>query len=165
VSHVLVLVDLVDGKPTAATAELLAAAAQLGHPAAVVVGSRDLAAELGKRGAKTVFVALVAGADALLVTPQVAALEAAVAAAGDVSAVIVGNSLEAREAGARLAIRIDAAYQSDVVGLTTGTAGIVVTQQAFGGSFTVASIAARGIPVISLRPHSIEGTALRRRAP
>ena len=158
-SHVLVLIDLVDGKPVSASAETLAAAAQLGDPAAVVVGSSALAPELGKLGAKTVFVATIAGADALLVTPQVAALEAAVAAAGDVAAVIVGNSLEAREAGARLAIRIDAAYQSDVVGLSGGASGIVVTQQAFGGSFTVTSIAGRGIPVISLRPHSIEGTA------
>jgi electron transfer flavoprotein alpha subunit len=158
-SHVLVLIDLLDGRPVPTSAELLAAAAQLGDPAAVVVGSKDLAPELGKWGAKTVFVASGAGADALLVTPQVAALEAGVAAAGDVVAVIVGNSLEAREAGARLAIRIDAAYQSDVVGVTGGASGIVVTQQAFGGSFTVTSIAGRGIPVISLRPHSIEGAA------
>jgi electron transfer flavoprotein alpha subunit len=159
VSHVLVLIDVVDGKPVSASAELLAAAAQLGDPAAVVVGGSAFAAELGKLGAQTVFTATIDGADGLLVTPQVAALEAAVVAAGDVAAVIVGNSLEAREAGARLAIRIDAAYQSDVVGLSGDASGIVVTQQAFGGSFTVTSIARRGIPVISLRPHSIEGAA------
>jgi electron transfer flavoprotein alpha subunit len=159
VSHVLVLIDLVDGKPVAATGELLAAAAQLGEPAAVLLGDKSLALELGKLGAQTVFVASVAGADSLLVTPQVAALEAAAQAAGDVAAVLVGNSLEAREAGARLAIRIDAAYQSDVVGVAGGASGIVVTQQAFGGSFTVTSVAGRGIPVISLRPHSIEGAA------
>jgi electron transfer flavoprotein alpha subunit len=158
-SHVLVLVELVGGKPSSSTAELLAAASQLGTPAAVVVGSAALAPELGQLGAATVFVAAVDGADDLLVTPSVAALEAAVAAAGDVAAVIVGNSLEAREAGARLAIRIDAAYQSDVVGIATGPSGPVVTQQAFGGAFTVTSVAGRGIPVISLRPHSIEGTA------
>ncbi|HEY5231235.1 MAG TPA: electron transfer flavoprotein subunit alpha/FixB family protein, partial [Galbitalea sp.] len=139
-----------------ATAELLAAAAQLGDPAAVVVGSSGVAPELGKLGAKTVFVATVAGAESLLVTPQVAALEAAATAAGDVAAVIVGSSIEAREVGARLAIRLGAAYQSDVVGLTSGA---VVTQQAFGGSFTVTSVAGRGIPIISLRPHSIEGSA------
>ena len=155
-SHVLVLVELVGGKPVAATAELLAAAAQLGDPAAVVVGDKAVAVELGKLGAKTVFVASVANADSLLVTPQVAALEAAVAQAGDVSAVIVGSSIEAREVGARLAIRIGGAYQSDVVGLAPGP---VVTQQAFGGSFTVTAVAGRGIPIISLRPHSVEGAA------
>jgi len=156
VSHVLVLVELSGGKPVAATAELLAAAARLGDPAAVVVGSSAVAPELGRLGAQTVFVASVAGSESLLVTPQVAALEAAAAAAGNVAAVIVGSSIEAREVGARLAIRLDAAYQSDVVGLA---AGAVVTQQAFGGSFTVTSIAGRGIPIISLRPHSIEGAA------
>jgi electron transfer flavoprotein alpha subunit len=156
VSHVLVLVELVGGKPAPATAELFAAAAQLGDPAAVVVGSPAIAPELGKLGAKTVFVASAAGSESLLVTPQVAALEAAATAAGDVAAVIVGSSIEAREVGARLAIRLGAAYQSDVVGIA---AGPVVTQQAFGGSFTVTSVAGRGIPVISLRPHSIEGVA------
>jgi electron transfer flavoprotein alpha subunit len=158
-SHVLVLVELSGGKPSASTAELLAAAAQLGDPAAVVVGERAVASELGTLGAKTVFVATVADADSLLVTPQVAALEAAVAAAGDVAAVVVGNSLEAREVGARLAIRIGAAYQSDVVGIAGDASGVVVTQQAFGGAFSVTAIAGRGIPVISLRPHSIEGSA------
>jgi electron transfer flavoprotein alpha subunit len=158
-SHVLVLAELSAGKPSAATGELLAAAAQLGDPAAVVVGSSAVAPALAALGAKTVFVADLAGAGELLVTPQVAALEAAVAAAGDVAAVIVGNTLDAREVGARLAIRIDAAYQSDVVGVTGDASGIVVTQQAFGGAFVVTSIAGRGIPVISLRPHSIEGTA------
>jgi electron transfer flavoprotein alpha subunit len=156
VSHVLVLVELAGGKPVAATAELLAAAAQLGDPAAVVVGDKAVGSALGKLGAKIVFVASVANAASLLVTPQVAALEAAVAAAGEVSAVIVGSSIEAREVGARLAIRIGGAYQSDVVGLAPGA---VVTQQAFGGSFTVTAIASRGIPIISLRPHSIEGDA------
>ena len=158
-SHVLVLIELMGGKPAATSAELLAAAAQLGEPAAVVVGTDAVAGELGTLGAKAVFVAPVAGSDSLLVTPLVAALEAAFVAAGDVAAVIVGNSLDAREAGARLAIRIDAAYQSDVVGVVGGASGIIVTQQAFGGAFSVTAIAGRGIPVISLRPHSIEGAA------
>jgi electron transfer flavoprotein alpha subunit len=158
-SQVLVLVDRVAGKPSSATAELLAAAAQLGDPAAVVVGNADIAPDLGTLGAKTVFVASGAGADGFLATPQVAALAAAVLAAGDVAAVLVGNSLEAREVGARLAIRIGAAYQSDVVGISSGASGIVVTQQAFGGSFSVTSSAGRGIPVISLRLHSVEGSA------
>jgi electron transfer flavoprotein alpha subunit len=159
-AHVLVLVELVGDAPVSSTAELIAAAALLGDPAAVVVGPSTVAAALGSLGADTVFVAEVADADALLVTPHVAALEAAVAAAGDVAAVIVGNSIEAREVGARLAVRIDAAYQSDVVGLARGEdGGVVVSQQAFGGAFTVTATSPRGIPVISLRPHSVEGVA------
>ncbi len=164
-SHVLVLVEVANGELDSSTPELLAAAAVLGDPAAVLVtepgGADAFAAELGKLGAAVVFTASLAGVDSVLVTPQVAALHAAVTASGDVRAVIVGNSPDGREAGARLAIRIDGAYQGDVVGIEadSGSGGVAVTQQAFGGSYTVTAGTGRGIPVISLRPHSIDGRA------
>ncbi|MFC5500775.1 electron transfer flavoprotein subunit alpha/FixB family protein [Lysinimonas soli] len=161
-SKVLVLVEHNAGALASSTAELLTAAAVLGEPAAVVVSETDagaLAAELGALGAATVYAATVPGADSLLVTPRVAALAAAVTAAGDVAAVLVGTGVESREAAARLAIRIGGAYLSDAVGLSADPDGITATQQAFGGAYTVVSTAARGIPVISLRPHSVEGSA------
>ena len=160
-SKILVLVEHSDATPASNTAELLAAAAQLGEPAAVVVTADDasaLSTALGALGAVTVHVAMVAEAETLLVTPAVAALASA-AADTDVAAVLVGTSVDSREVGARLAIRLDGAYLSDAVGVGTDGAGITVTQQAFGGAFTVVSAAARGIPVISLRPHSVEGSA------
>jgi electron transfer flavoprotein alpha subunit len=156
-SDALVLVEHADGKPTGSTTELLAAAAELGTPVAVVVASDDgaaLATQLGALGAATVYVATVTGDR--LVTPQVAALEAAIAASGSVTAVILGNSIDSREAGARLAVRIGGAYQSDVVAIASNGE---VTQQAFGGAFTVTSVAGKGIPVISLRPNSVQGSA------
>jgi len=160
-SKILVLIEHTDAKPAANAGELLAAAGLLGEPHAVVVTSTDagaLASALGALGAVAVHVATVPDAESVLVTPKVAALAAA-AAAGDVGAVLVGTSLESREAGARLAIRIDGAYLSDAVGLSSGGDRPTVTQQAFGGAYTVTSAAARGIPVISLRPHSVEGSA------
>jgi len=165
-SKILVLIEHTDSKPAANAGELLAAAATLGEPHAVVVTSADvgaLATALGALGAAVVHVATVPDAESLLVTPQVAALAAAVAT-GDVGAVLVGTSLESREAAARLAIRIGGAYLSDAVGLGSSSAGgassaITVTQQAFGGAYTVSSTAARGIPIISLRQHSVEGAA------
>jgi electron transfer flavoprotein alpha subunit len=156
-AQVLVLVDQVDGVPSSNAGELFAAAASLGEPAAVVVGPASIAPALAALGAAKVYVA--ASDDAALVTPQLAALEAAVKAAGDVAAVLVDNAIDSREIAARLAIRIGGAYQSDAVGIATGSAGITVTQQAFGGAYTVTAIAAKGIPVVSLRPHSIEGSA------
>ena len=157
-SQVLVLVELVDGAPAASTGELLAAAAVLGTPSAVVVTESDaapVATTLGALGAETVYAATVAGSDSMLVTPQVAALAAAAAEANPV-AVIVGSSPDARDAGARLAVRIGGAYQSDVVDVAAdGT----LTQQAFGGAFTVTTTSANGIPVISLRAGSIAGAA------
>ena len=165
-SKILVLIEHTDSQPAANAAELLAAAATLGEPHAVVVTSTDaapLASALGALGAAAVHVATVADADSLLVTPKVAALAAAVTAAGDVGAVLVGTSLDSREAAARLAVRIGGAYLSDAVGLSaTGGAGssaVTVTQQAFGGAYTVTSAAGRGIPIISLRQHSVEGSA------
>jgi electron transfer flavoprotein alpha subunit len=163
-SKILVLIEHTDSKPAVNAAELLAAAATLGEPHAVVVTSTDaaaLASALGPLGAATVHVATVPDAESLLVTPKVAALAAAVSAAGagEVGAVLVGTSLESREAAARLAIRIGGAYLNDAVGLSSTGEGVTLTQQAFGGAYTVTSTAARGIPVISLRQHSVEGSA------
>jgi electron transfer flavoprotein alpha subunit len=159
-TKILVLIEHTDSTPAAQTAELLAAAAQLGEPSAVVVTSGDataLAAALAALGAATVQVASVPDGDTL-VTPAVAAL-AAPASGGDVGAVLVGTSLDSREAAARLAIRIGGAYLSDAVGLSGSAGSVTVTQQAFGGAYTVTSAAGRGIPIISLRPHSVEGSA------
>lgn len=165
-SKILVLIEHTDSKPAANAAELLAAAALLGEPHAVVVTSTDaasLASALGALGALAVHVATVPDADSVLVTPKVAALAAAVGAAGDVGAVLVGTSLESREAAARLAVRVGGAYLSDAVGLSatggTGSSAVTVTQQAFGGAYTVTSAAGRGIPIISLRQHSVDGSA------
>ncbi len=163
-SKILVLVEHTDSTPTGSAAELLAAAAVLGEPHAVVVTESDaeatgLAAALGALGAVAVHAATAPGAGSLLVTPRVAALAAAFSAAGDVSAVLVSTSGESREAAARLAIRIGGAYLSDAVGLSSSGDGITVTQQAFGGAYTVTSAAGRGIPIISLRQHSVEGSA------
>ena len=159
-STILVLTEHTDSTPASNVAELLAAASQLGEPSAVVVTSSDaaaLASALGALGATTVQLATVPDGD-VLVTPLVAALAAAVAA-GDVAAVLVGTSLDSREAAARLAVRVGGAYLSDAVGVSSSGDGITVTQQAFGGAFTVTSGAGRGIPIISMRPHSVEGSA------
>ncbi|MBX3089403.1 MAG: electron transfer flavoprotein subunit alpha/FixB family protein [Cryobacterium sp.] len=154
-TQVLVLVETADGAPVAATAEQFAAAAILGEPAAVVVGkdASKAAGALGKLGAVKVYAAD-GDFDAQLVTPQVAALAAAVEAAKP-SAVIVGSGPDAREAGARLAVRVGGAYQSDVIGISKDA---LVTQQAFGGAFTVTA-SGKGVQVISLREHSIQGSA------
>ncbi len=161
-AQVLILAQHVDGDLAASTGELLAAAALVGEPAAVVVvdsgDGSELAAALGALGAQTVFVAAVADASSTIVTPQLAALHAAIAAASPV-AIIVGNDTDSREVAARLAVRSDGALLNDVVEIDASGESLVVTQQAFGGSYTVRAGAARGIPIISLRPNSVEGAA------
>ncbi len=161
-AQVLILAQHIDGEPAAGTGELLAAAALAGEPAAVVVvddgDGSELAAKLGTLGAQSVYVASAANSSSTLITPQVAALHAAVVAASP-SAVIVGSDTDSREVAARLAVRADGALLHDVEGIEGSGDSLVVTTQAFGGSYSVRAAAARGIPIISLRPNSVEGTA------
>lgn len=170
-SQVLILAQLQDGELADTTGELLATAALIGEPAAVIVidsadsaddGSR-IAAALGTLGAHTVYIATAANSSSTLITPQVAALQAALAAASaagsGVDAVILSTDNDSREVAARLAVRVGGALQWDVVGIDATGDSVLVTQQAFGGAFTVRSVAARGIPIISLRPNSIAGSA------
>jgi electron transfer flavoprotein alpha subunit len=159
--RILVLVEHNHNVPASNTAELLAAAAQLGEPNAVAVVEGDasaLVAALGQLGAVTVGLASAPMANSLVVTPAVAALATA-AAGADVGGVLVGASIDSREIGARLAVRLNGAYFSDAVGFDSDGERVVVTQQAFGGAYTVRSTTARGIPIISLRPQSVGGSS------
>jgi electron transfer flavoprotein alpha subunit len=162
-SEVLVLVDHVDGTVAPATAELLLAAARLGTPAAVVVGAPGaadaLAPELGKLGAAKVYAAKSADAPRFLLTPQVAALQAA-AQESSPAAIIVTSSIDGREVAGRLAVRLNSGVITDTVDLERDDAGAVVaTQSVFGGSYTVRSTVTQGIPIITLRRGSVDGQA------
>jgi len=162
--EVLVLVEYADGALKKVTGELLAGAARLGTPAAVVVGApgtaQGLAAELGAAGATKVYAAESADAEGLLVTPEVAGLAAAVAAAGEVSAVLVPATIDGREVAGRLAVRLDSGVLYDAVDVAVGQNGApTATQSVFGGGYTVHSTVAKGVPVISVRPNSIDGAA------
>ncbi|MGV8897475.1 MAG: electron transfer flavoprotein subunit alpha/FixB family protein [Rhodoglobus sp.] len=161
-AQVLILAQHVDGDLAASTGELLTAAAIAGDPAAVIVvddgDGAELAAKLGSLGAQNVYVASTPNASGTLITPQVAAMHAAMQAASP-SAVIVGSDTDSREIAARLAVRADGALLHDVQGIEGSGDSLVVSQQAFGGSYSVRAVAARGIPIISLRPNSVEGAA------
>ena len=169
-TQVLVLAQFVDGELADTTGELLAAAALIGEPAAVVVidsgvegDESRIAAALGSLGAHTVYIATTPDASHTLVTPEVAALQAAMAAASaggsSTEAVILSTDTDSREVAARLAIRVGGALLWDVVDIDITGDAVVVAQQAFGGAFTVRSVAARGIPIISLRPNCVAGAA------
>jgi len=162
-SQVLVLVEHADGALKKVTGELLTAAARLGEPAAVVVGKpgtvEGLAQALAAAGAVTVYAAESEDAEAFVSTPAVSALAAAVAAAGDPAAVLVAATAEGREVSGRLAVRLDSGLIADAVDLVVGGDSgdqIVATKSVFGGAYTVQTVAAKGTPVISLRPNSIE---------
>ena len=162
-SEVLVLVEHADGKIKKLTTELLAAAAQLGTPSAVVAGAPGTAAvlaqQLGDAGAAKIYAAESADPAEFLLTPQVAALSAAVAAVGTPAAVLVAATFDGREIAGRLAVRLDSGLLADVVGVENLDGTVIATQSVFGGAYTTRYQVTKGVPVISVRGNAIDGAA------
>lgn len=163
--QILVLAEHTQGTLDRVTGELLAAAALLGEPSAVVLGlpgtADALLAQLAEFGAHRVFVAECADAEALLVTPAVLALDAAVTAAraaGEVTAVLVNASIAGRETAARLSVRLTAGLINDAVAVELVDGVVVATMQALGGAYIVQSTAVE-LAVVTVRPHAISGQA------
>jgi electron transfer flavoprotein alpha subunit len=156
VSQVLVLVDHAEGSVRKTTSELLTIARRLGEPAAVFVGRGwDAAAPaLGEYGAATAYVVESDEVDDYLVVPKVEALQAVIAAAGDVAAVLIPSSSEGKEIAGRLAVRLGSGVITDAVDVQPGDGGAVATQAAFAGGYSVKSHVTRGIPLITVKPNS-----------
>ena len=155
-AEVLVLVDHLNGELKKTTFEALTAARELGEPSAVVVGAPGTAGKfkdaLASYGAAKVYVAESNDAGNYLVTPKVDAL-AAVAAQASPAAVVVTASAEGKEVSGRLAARLGGALLYDAVGVSSdGT----VEQSIFGGAYSVKAKAAKGLPIISVRPGAVE---------
>jgi electron transfer flavoprotein alpha subunit len=155
-AEVLVLVDHVDGELKKVTNELLTAARALGEPSAVVVGAPGTASKvkesLASYGAQKVYVAESDDAAGYLVTPKVDALSA-VAEKASPAAVLVTASAEGKEVSGRLAARLGSGLLVDAVGVNADGS---VDQSIFGGAFSVKSKAAKGTPIISVRPGSVD---------
>ena len=158
-AEVLVLVDHLDGEVKKVTGELLTAARTLGEPSAVVVGAPGDAAKLKESlaayGAEKVYVAESDDAAGYLVTPKVDVLAGLVEAKSP-AAVLVAAGSEGKEVSGRLAARIGGALLVDAVGVEGSGEDVTVTQSVFGGAFVVKAKAAKGLPVISVRPGGLE---------
>ncbi len=161
-AEVLVLVEHADGQVKKVTGELMAAASRLGSPVAVVVGAAGTAAglaeQLGAAGAAKIYAAESADPLELLLTPQVAALAAAVAVAEPV-AVLLAATFDGREIAGRLAVRLDSGLLADVVDVAAEDGVVIATQSVFGGAYSTRYQVTKGVPVISVRHNSIEGAA------
>lgn len=156
-SVALVLVEVLPGgAPAASTAGLLAAAAGVGEPVAVVVAPDDAldsaAAAAADLGAVRVLVAA-APAD-VLTLPVVDALAAAVAREAP-ELVLASNAVESRDAVARLAARLRLPIATDVVGVARDELGVVAHHAVFGGAFTVEGAPTFGALVATLRPGAV----------
>ncbi len=166
-SEVIVLVEHAQGRVKKVTVELLAAAAELGDPVAVVVGpvgtTVALVSELGAAGAVKVYAAEACDPGVTLLTPQVAALAAAVAQSDGAVAVLVAATFDGREIAGRLAVRLGSGVLADVVDIALesvdGVETVVTTQSVFGGAYSTRYRVATGVPVVSVRGNAIEGAA------
>lgn len=162
-STILTLVELThQGEVSASARGLLAAAASLGTPVAVVATptplSEDAIGQLGALGATGIYQAVGAEAATVLGTPSVEALAGAVAALAP-QAVLAANSVDGREIAARLAVRVGGALLADAVSLRTDGGQIVAEHSVFGGSYAVESTVEGGLAVITIRQGAIEGNA------
>src|SRR5690625_714669 len=140
-ANVLVLIELSrDGAIADSAAPLLKAAADVGTPVAVVTASPRatdvLVPELGALGAAHVHIAESEAARAGLVGPLVAALDQA-AAHYEPTLVLVPYSVDAREAGARFAVRAGAGLALDAVRVRVEGERVVTAHSVFGGDYEV----------------------------
>lgn len=145
-------------KPSAAG--ILAAAASVGEPHAVVITAAGadpaaLAAELGALGATKVYTA---PAGSGFGDDRVALLSAAVAAAAP-HAVLLPNTYDSRAVAGRLAIRIGGALAVDVTGLRFDAEGdeIIAAHSVFGGDYLTESAVDGGTMIVTLRAGAFEG--------
>ncbi|SCG71387.1 electron transfer flavoprotein alpha subunit apoprotein [Micromonospora echinaurantiaca] len=137
------------------TLEMLTLARELGTPSAVVLGGASaaeaLSAKLGEYGAAKIYAAESEEIDGYLVAPKATVLAELVKRV-EPAAVLLASSQEGKEIAARLAVKLDNGILTDVVALDAdGTA----TQVAFAGSTIVKSKVTRGLPLVTLRPNSV----------
>ncbi|RAN79240.1 electron transfer flavoprotein subunit alpha [Bacillus sp. SRB_336] len=162
-ANILALIELTHQGAVAGSARgLLAAAASLGTPVAVVASPANLAddvvSHLGGLGAAAVYQGVGEDAAAVLGTPAVDVLARAVDAVAP-AAVLAANSVDGREVAARLAVRTGGALLVDAVSVRADADRIVAGHSVFGGSYEVESAAEGGLPVITIRQGAIDGSA------
>ena len=151
-SEVLVLVEHTAGDIKKVSLELLAIAATIGSPSAVVAGSGSDAtvAELTAHGANNVYVASDSAFDTHVVAPK-AELLAQLVAEKSPAAVLIPSSAEGKEVAGRLAVLTNSGIITDAVAVD---ASLVATQNVFGGATIVHSKVTSGTPIITVRPNS-----------
>ncbi|MBM0238561.1 electron transfer flavoprotein subunit alpha/FixB family protein [Micromonospora sp. ATA32] len=140
------------------TLEMLTLARELDTPSAVVLGgpgaAEALSGKLGEYGAEKIYAAESEEIDGYLVAPKATVLAELVKQVQP-AAVLLASAQEGKEIAARLAVKLDNGILTDVVGLAAdGTA----TQVAFAGSTIVKSKVTRGVPLVTVRPNSVNPT-------
>ncbi|GAA4168604.1 electron transfer flavoprotein subunit alpha/FixB family protein [Gryllotalpicola koreensis] len=149
------------GAPAKTVAQLAASAASVGTPVAVAVtaaGAGDAAASaLGALGVGHVLVAETLDDGTVPSSAYADALVAAAALVGP-EAVLVSNTIEARDAAARFAVRTGNAIAVDAISVSRDDEGIVAHHSVFGGTYNADSAVTFGTSVITLQAGAAEAS-------
>ena len=97
-----------------------------------------------------------AAGDATVVESNSAKAIAEYATSNGFAAVFVAATMDGKELAGRIAIALDSGIITDAIAVDSN---FVTTQSIFGGSYTVKAKVSKGIPVITLRPNSVEPAA------
>jgi electron transfer flavoprotein alpha subunit len=159
---ILVLVEHAAGALAPSAAELLGAASGVGTPVAVVVAApgegAGLAVAAGAVGAAHVLVTESDSVGVVLTAPVTDALAAAVELVRPL-AVLVPNTVEGRDAAARLAVRVGAALAVDAVGVERDDEGVLSRHSVYGGAYDVVAAPTFGFPVVTVRVGAVDARA------
>ena len=155
-STVLILADFSGDKATKTTAELATAGARIGEVSAVVLAptgkGSSLAATVNQGPISTAIViesndfsahGVAAAADAL----------AALVKEKSPAALLIASHAFGKEVAARVAVLTESGIITDAVDVASDA---TATQLVFGGSTTVHSRVSQGVPIITVRPNSID---------
>jgi electron transfer flavoprotein alpha subunit len=155
-STVLILADFSSDKATKTTSELATAGARIGTVTAVVLaGSGKGAALAATVNQGPIATVLVIESDDFISHGVAASADALANLVKERSpaAVLIASHAFGKEVAARVAVLTDSGIITDAVDVAAdGTA----TQLVFGGSTTVHSKVSHGVPVITVRPNSVE---------
>ncbi|MBJ2121017.1 electron transfer flavoprotein subunit alpha/FixB family protein [Arthrobacter sp. MSA 4-2] len=134
--------------------ELLTLAGTLGDPVAAVAGDAGdpLLDGLGSYGVSTCYLPADPSVGKSLVAGKAAFLAEAVRASG-ASVVLLGNAYEAKEIAARAGVRLESGVITDVVAVADD---LTATKSVFAGSYTSQCRVTTGIPILAVKPNSIE---------
>ena len=155
-STVLILADFSGDKATKTTAELATAGARIGEVSAVVLaptGKGSALASTVNQG--PISTAIVVESNDFSAHGVAAAADALAALVKEKSpaAVLIASHAFGKEVAARVAVLTESGIITDAVDVASDT---TATQLVFGGSTTVHSRVSQGVPIITVRPNSID---------
>lgn len=157
-ANILILADHDDGKMAKTAAELATFARRIGSPIAAILTSVGTSEVLSAQLANTDVDQITSVENDAFAKHGIPAMVDAMTQLIEKhqpAAVLIASSARGKEIAGRLAVRCGSGIITDAIDISTD---LVATQSVFGGSFIVNSKVTKGIPVVTVRPSSIEPT-------